>query len=202
MGLIRDLQLRGDLTKESIKEGILSIRKTLTNPDQLVVEQTYLYEYAKMHIERSKPTRKSGTIRQYNVSLGKIKSYEKRHRLKLRFRDVDMDFYNAFVNHCIKDLNLTNNSIGTHIKNIKMWMNASLDEGLHDSIAHRSRSFQKMSTPADTIYLSEDELKKMKNTILPNQRLENVRDIFLLACYTGVRSQDYGKLNNEHLIND
>ena len=28
------------------------------------------------------------------------------------------------------------------------------------------------------------------------QVVENVRDIFLLACYTGVRSQDYHKLNN------
>ena len=202
MEMIRHLQLVGDLTKESIKEGISELRESLTNPNQQAMAETYLYEYAKMHIERSKPTRRSGTIRQYNVSLKKIQSYEKRHRLKLRFKDVDMTFYNRFVNHCMQDLNLANNSISTHIKNIKMWMNAALDDGLHTSTAHQSRSFKKIDVPADTIYLTEEELHQIRTAIMPNKHLENARDIFLLACYTGVRSQDYHKLNKNNFVAD
>jgi len=202
MEMIRHLQLVGDLTKESIKEGVSELRESLTNPNQQAMVETYLYEYAKMHIERSKPTRRSGTIRQYNVSLKKIQSYEKRHRLKLRFKDVDMTFYNRFVNHCMQDLNLANNSISTHIKNIKMWMNAALDDGLHTSTAHQSRSFKKIDVPADTIYLTEEELHRIRTAIMPNKHLENARDIFLLACYTGVRSQDYHKLNKDNFVAD
>lgn len=202
MGLIRDLQVKGDLTKQSIKDGILSIRKTLTNPDQLASEQIYFYDYAQMHIERSKPTRKSGTIKQCNVSLGKIEMYEKHYKMKLRFDHIDMNFYNNFVEYCTTKQNLSYNSISMHIKNIKMWMNASLEERLHSSVAHRSRAFKKLNVPADTIYLTEQELALIKNAILPTQRLENARDIFLLACYTGLRSQDYDKLNREHLIQD
>jgi integrase len=41
---------------------------------------------------------------------------------------------------------------------------------------------------------------KIRYTTLPSQALENIRDIFLLACYTGVRSQDYHKLNNLNRI--
>ena len=37
---------------------------------------------------------------------------------------------------------------------------------------------------------------------MPYPHLENVRDLFVLACYTGVRIQDYGKLNSLHLINN
>ena len=202
MGLIRNLQLKGDLTKQNVKEGILSIRKALTNPDQPILEHTYFYEYAKMHIERSKPTRKSGTIKQCYVSLGKIELYEKHFKLRLRFDDIDMNFYNNFVEYCTTKQNLSHNSISMHIKNVKMWMNASLEEGLHTSVAHQRRAFKKINVSADTIYLTEQELALIKNAILPNQRLENARDIFLLACYTGLRSQDYDKLNQEHLIQD
>ncbi|NOQ72011.1 MAG: tyrosine-type recombinase/integrase [Crocinitomix sp.] len=202
MELIRTLQRDGDLSKSSIKEGIVKLRESLTNPIEHSNEETYFYDYAKHHIERSKPTRKSGTLRQYGVSLRKIESYEKHKRLRLRFKDVNLDFYNSFVSYCTKDLDLCNNTIGTHIKNIKMWMNASKEDNLHTCTAHQSRSFQKIATPADTIYLNEEELHKIKTTIMPTECLDNVRDIFILACYTGVRIQDYHKLNNEHLIND
>jgi integrase len=202
MEMMRHLQITGDLTKERIKEGIVKLRESSTNPTQLEALETYLYEYAKEHIERSKPTRKIGTTRHYKVSLNKIKSYEKKHGVKLRFNDVDLTFYNLFVQHCMNDLNLSNNSISVHVKNIKMWMNASLDDELHSNTKHMSKSFKKISVEADTIYLNEDELKRIKSAIFPNLYLDNVRDIFLLACYTGVRSQDYHKLNDQNFIND
>jgi len=63
-----------------------------------------------------------------------------------------------------------------------------------------SRSFKKPIEEAETIYLCEAELTLIKNTILPNKHLENAKDIFLLACYTGVRFQDYHKLNTGNLI--
>ena len=62
-------------------------------------------------------------------------------------------------------------------------------------------SFKKQVEDAETIYLNEDELLQMRTTILPNRHLDNVRDLFLLACYTGVRSQDYPKLTKDSLIN-
>jgi site-specific recombinase XerD len=104
------------------------------------------------------------------------------------------------MHFCIKNKTLSTNSISKVIKNIKMWMASAYEEGLHTNTTYASRMFKKPSEDAENIYLSEEELLKIRYTTLPSQALENVRDIFLLACYTGVRSQDYHKLNNNSRI--
>jgi integrase len=81
-------------------------------------------------------------------------------------------------------------------------MNSAHEEGLHTNVVYSTRSFKKPAEASENIYLSEAELKTLKITIMPNKHLEFVRDFFLLACYTGVRSQDYSKLNKSNLIND
>lgn len=121
--------------------------------------------------------------------------------MKLTFDKIDLAFYNSLVSYCITDLNLSANSIGNIIKNRKTFFHSAFKEGVHQNLIYLSRYFKKPSEESETIYLSEDELYRIKTTILPNRHLDNVRDLFLLACYTGVRSQDYDKLNKRSLIN-
>lgn len=202
MELVRDLQKSGKLTASNLKHGIADLKEQLTAPDIEREKEEYLLPYVEAYIERSKATRKSGTIRQYKVSYGKLKSYERNHRIKLRFGDLGINFYNQFVKHCREDLGLSENSIGTHIKNIKSWMNAACIDGLHQNLSFQTKAFKRVSEKADTIYLNEDELKRTIMTVMPHDYLENVRDIFVLACYTGVRIQDYKKLDRFHLTPD
>ncbi|MEZ4936516.1 MAG: tyrosine-type recombinase/integrase [Crocinitomicaceae bacterium] len=200
MELIRQLQKDGLLCREEIKHGIVQIREHLTNPESK--REVGLSEYAEMSIERCISTHKSGTIRQLKVSLGKLKLYEKSRRKRLKFSDINMHFYHDFVSFCTTEMELAVNSVGTHIKNIKFWMNQSMIDGLHDNTVHQNRAFKKLSEPADTIYLNEDEIKQIRYAIMPSESLDNVRDIFILACYTGVRINDYHKLDAFHMINN
>lgn len=198
--LIRSLQKEGKLSNHSLKKGIKELKESRTKPTIQSESSTYLVSFAKKHIEQSSVSRKNGTIRQYRVSLNKLISFEEKHRTKLTFEDVNLDFYNLFLLHCTKDLNLAKNTISTHIKNIKMWMNQALVEGLHENRLHQTKFFAKTTEKADTIYLDEEELARIKQASLPSLTLDRVRDIFLLACYTGVRIQDYHKLNTFNLV--
>lgn len=200
MELIRKLQRKGELSRSNITNGVQEIKERLTNPSS-AEDQTNFIAYVEKFIERVASIRKEATVKQYRNGLTKLKEYEGTKRTKLTFETIDHDFYNSFVTHCMKNLNLSTNSIGKLIKNIKLWMGTAHEEGLHSNMIYSTRSFKKPVEDAATIYLSEDELLKIRNAVLPNY-LDNVRDIFLLACYTGVRSQDYGKLNNDSLINN
>lgn len=202
MELVRKLQREGRLGKFEIKEGIADLRERLTNPPENIDHTIYLVEFAEKHIEESMSIRKDGTIRHYKVSLGKLKAFEKHHKEKLRFDDIDLRFYDRFIYFLQTEHKLSNNTLGTHIKNLKMWMNVSKLNGYHNQIFHESRVFKTPTEPADTIFLSEDEINKIIQTIMPYPHLENVRDLFVLACYTGVRIQDYNKLDSLHLINN
>ena len=48
-------------------------------------------------------------------------------------------------------------------------------------------------------YLTPVELKVMEEVLLPSERLEHVRDIFIFCCYTGLAYADVSKLNSSHI---
>lgn len=202
LGLIRGLQLKGELSKINLTNGINEIRLKLTDPDFSSEKDQRIVLYAKRFIENSNGVRKASTLRQISSTLTKLENFEKTKRMKLTFDKIDLTTYNNLVAYCTSELNLSTNSIGNVIKNLKMFMHSAFEEGLHQNLIYRSRYFKKPSEESEAIYLNEAELQRMKMTILPNRHLDNVRDLFLLACYTGVRSQDYDKLNNDSLINN
>jgi integrase len=201
MEMIRKLQGKGELSRKNISEGVQQIKQRLTDPSS-IENETYFTKYIQKHMERSKSIRKPSTVKQYQNGLNKLRAYEKTKRTRLTFETINHDFYNSFIEYCMKNLNLSVNTIGTLIKNIKMWMGTAYEEGLHTNMTYTSRSFKKLVEDAETIYLTEEELGLIRTTIMPNPYLENTKDIFLLACYTGVRSQDYHKLNKDNFINE
>lgn len=202
MDMIRTLQRSEKLSREAIREGVIKLRDKKFYPEVSENRITSIVDYAKSHIERVKANRKNGTIRQYKLSLSKLIEFEKSYSRKLLFDNIDMDFYHAFVGYCTNDLSLSTNSVGTHIKHVKVWMTASRVDGLHTNMIYQNRAFKKPIEESDSIYLTEEELDRLLNTKMPSPHIENVRDIFILACYTGVRVQDYKKLNHQHITSD
>lgn len=202
LSLIRTLQQKGELSSANIINGINEIRLKLTDPDFSIDNDQRIVFYAERFIQSSEGIRKPATLKQLRNTLVKLKKYEQVKKVKLTFDKTDLTFYNSLVSYCITDLNPSTNSIGNIIKNLKTFFHSAFEEGVHENLIYRSRYFKKPSEESEAIYLSEAELQRMKMTILPNRHLDNVRDLFLLACYTGVRSQDYNKLNKESLINN
>jgi integrase len=202
LSLIRTLQQKGELSSANIINGINEIRLKLTDPDFSIDNDQRIVFYAERFIQSSEGIRKPATLKQLRNTLVKLKKYEQVKKVKLTFDKTDLTFYNSLVSYCITDLNPSTNSIGNIIKNLKTFFHSAFEEGVHENLIYRSRYFKKPSEESEAIYLSEAELQRMKMTILPNRHLDNVRDLFLLACYTGVRSQDYNKLNNDSLINN
>ncbi|MEO1418484.1 MAG: site-specific integrase [Bacteroidota bacterium] len=51
----------------------------------------------------------------------------------------------------------------------------------------------------DRDFLTQEELNQLKNKSFPTARLEQVRDIFVFACYTGLAYADVAKLTPDNL---
>lgn len=68
-------------------------------------------------------------------------------------------------------------------------------DGLHQCTDFQHRDFRKIEEEVDTIYLGNDELQTLFDLNLTNDaRLDRVRDLFLIGCYTGLRFSDYSEL--------
>lgn len=140
------------------------------------------------------------TIQVYNNTLNRLKSFEAKYRRKIDFPTIDIDFYTDFTEYLSKELKLASNTIGKDIKTLKTILNEATERGLNNNLQYRSRKFSTTSEKTDSIYLTETELQEMENLDLSeNRKLDSVRDLFLIGCYTGLRYSDFSKLTPEHI---
>jgi hypothetical protein len=117
----------------------------------------------------------------------------------LNFEDITIDFYNSFLAF-FNDKGYSPNTIGRHIKHLKVLMRQSKDEGLHNSSEYQRKGFEVITAKVENIYLSEDELKRMFDLDLSgNRQMDIARDVFLCGCYTAQRFGDYSKINKSNI---
>lgn len=161
---------------------------------QIIINESKAGELTTKEGTRIKPK----TIVSYNATLNTLTDYETDKKKKLKFSDITIDFYNKFVKF-LNDKNRAVNTIGGHIKNIKLFMKFANDRGLTDNKDFQKKEFAKISEETDTIYLNETELLKIYNKDFSNsKKLDTVRDIFIIGCYTGLRFSDLKQLRKEH----
>jgi integrase len=95
------------------------------------------------------------------------------------------------------------NTIGSRIKNLKVFMGEAMERGLTDNTHFKSSRFKKPYEKSESIYLTLDEIKAIYELDLSeNTRLEKVRDLFIIGCYTGLRFSDLEQLCTDNLIDN
>ena len=142
------------------------------------------------------------TIFQFDNLKRHLENYQKAKKTKIDFDKIDLTFYNDFVEYLITKLKLAPNTIGKLITNLKVFMREAFDEGVTTNNIFTHRKFRSISSVADTIYLTPTEIKEIANLDLKtNLKLDRVRDMFIIGCYTGLRFSDIINIKPEH-IND
>jgi hypothetical protein len=117
----------------------------------------------------------------------------------INFQDITIDFYKKFL-YFFNKKNYSSNTIGRHIKQLKVIMRSAKEEGLHNNVEFQNQSFQAMSEKVDNIYLTEVELKKLLDLDLSNNKqLEIIRDVFLCGCYIAQRYSDYSRIRESFI---
>jgi integrase len=135
------------------------------------------------------------TIKQYQTTLNKLKSFESVKKIKIKFNNLDLKFYDDFVYYCKVDEKLANNSIGGHIKNIKMWCRNIEIQGFGINQQYKHHSFATISNPTYDIYFKEEEVNLIFNhDFSSSERLSNARDLFVIGLRTGLRISDFTRL--------
>jgi integrase len=104
------------------------------------------------------------------------------------------------MKYCL-DKKYSPNTIGSYIKNIKVFMNEAVDKKLTTNTEYKSRRFKKVSEEAENIYLTQTELTKIyEKDFSKKKNLDRIRDMFIIGCYTGLRYSDLFTINNDNLI--
>ncbi|NEV94191.1 site-specific integrase [Psychroflexus sp. YR1-1] len=141
------------------------------------------------------------SMKPIKTTIAKIEQYESIYG-PLEFDDIDLLFHEQFINMLLDD-GYSPNYIGNHIKNIKTIMNNAFERKYHKSLDYKTRSFTQPKGESDHIYLTHEEIEKIKNVDLSKQRnsdfLNRVRNLFLISCYSGLRVSDLLNLTADNI---
>lgn len=153
----------------------------------------------RVNVSSKKPITQ-GTVKTYIVTRNILKDFITFTKSKIDFDNIDLDFYGDFTAYLQAKRLQSINSVGKHIKIIKTIMNEAIEDGLTTNAAYKSKRFVSVQEKADTIYLTESELLKLwKLDLTDEPKLERVRDLFLVGCYTGLRYSDFSVLHPDQI---
>ncbi len=175
--------------------------KPVANQPETLIEFTSLFiEEAltgKRLIPESGKRYETNTLRAFSTSLRHLEAFTRTTRYQLTFDAISERFYRQFTTY-LTAANLGQNSIGKIIKNIKTLLTLAYKEGYHQNRAFES--FKKPKETTTAVYLTSTDLETLYHLDLTqNSRLERVRDLFLVGCYTGLRFSDWNKVLPENL---
>ena len=183
------------------------IKNFFGRADKNELHKIYFIDWIQKFIDES-PIRlyqgepvKKRTIQHYVTTKYKLDNYEKHFNTKLRFQDVGLEFYRNFLFYCQNIEKINNNTIGGYVTNLKKWCKSIDIEGLPINQQYRHSEFSTISNKTKDVYLNEDEINTVFNhDFSHSERLDNVRDNFIIGLRTGLRISDFMQLKRINII--
>lgn len=174
--------LMTDYTSDTV--GVTAIRNKLKNNASLDV-----FKYADGHIARLLKEGKVGTANRDRSVFQKLKIYIDRNTLPVgNFTTQVLEDYRLYLQHTLGN---TENTIATNLKVIRAVINKIYDEYNLDQSKNPFRNLKITSHESERVYLTETEVTKIIDVELsPKHSLDNIRNIFLFECFTGLRISD------------
>lgn len=139
-------------------------------------------------------------------------TYEKFNAVKNHLREFDEGlsfelFTESYLNDYMDFLqkkNMRNSTIIKQMDYLKWFLRWCTKKGYCHNTAYEDFNPKLKSAPKKVIFLTNDELNRLKTVEIPHnkQYLERVRDVFLFCCFSGLRYSDVYNLKRSDVKPD
>lgn len=164
-----------------------------------------MFETLDLYIEEKKGKVSPDQIKDYKSLKKHLTNFKEHSSQPVTFRNLNLKFYNEFMDYLFYKaekpdgtIGLLTNSAGKVVRLLKGFVNYQIAKRTIPAID--LTHFKVVEEETDAIYLSEKELASIYNLDLSDDKeLEEIRDIFIVGCYTGLRYSDLSILSPEHI---
>ena len=156
----------------------------------------YIKDYAKLvGISKTKKTCDRYKLTQRRIEEFMNTEYK---RTDIAVNEVTPQFITKLEIFLRSHYRLSNNYVMKMIQRFRSIYQVAIDNGW----AHKNPfvSFKLKFENTERGYLTMDELTKLMNKQLISKRLEQIRDVFVFSCFTGLAYCDAQALTQEHII--
>jgi len=151
------------------------------------------------YINQRAPNKATTTIKKYRTSYNHFKTFIESTQRTFTPNSVNQDLYDDFVNYLLEEKDLVDNSVGSVIKPWRVFLRWLLDKGYTFDVD--LKKFKILSAPPTIIPLTREELNRLEQYDFgKNKSLDQVRDVFIVSCFTGYRYSDMKRLGKQHIV--
>ncbi|MCB0843212.1 MAG: site-specific integrase [Bacteroidetes bacterium] len=163
---------------------------------------TTLLEYVRKYIEKS--TKHPRTIKKYQGVQNHLKRFQEYRGKVITFDQINLEFAEEFEQWLYKHTDVSSQTtLSKVIQILKEFVRDAYENGYHQSTSFQSRKFAVPRVKTSKQYLELDELEKLaKHNFESDMQLEQVRDLWVIAAYTGLRYSDFSRLKKKHIIHE
>lgn len=205
---------------KSIFEAENYISEIQESIERLGTENKTFFEAFDEWIEISRSTKTESTVKQLNACKNNLALFEGHIKKDISFKDIDPNFYDSLVSFYFNELDMSNNTVGNQIKNLKAFLHwiikrykIKLDISEFKVLRERTTIIYHSQEELERIYKldfpSDEELKEKYNAIwqklykreFPGRGpLLQGRDLHVFECQTSLRVSDRKRLSKEHIF--
>jgi integrase len=142
-----------------------------------------------------------GTLDNYYSVKKHLEAYAKDKKYRIDFDTITVDWFYSYVSYLKKTVGIKHNTIAKDIRILKAFMNKGVRLQWTNNLAFKDADFTIEEEDKDSVYLTNDEIISLYNfNFKHNRTLEEVRDLFVFGCFTGLRYSDYSNIRAENII--
>ncbi len=146
-----------------------------------------------------------GTRKDYANTLMHLKAFDEYRGRTATWKEMGYEYYLELVNY-LKEKQLKGSTIDKIIKNLKLFLqqadlqdNITVNQDFKRIISGKSLFAKVNREETDHVYLDEAEIKMITDAKMPDARLAEIRDLFIIQCWSGLRISDLSRLELDNI---
>lgn len=187
LSVIKEIEDSGEeLTVELVKERMLIALGKKESRE--IKGKMDMWDYFDFFIAEMKRKRGEKASRYFQNARDKLYGFN----WKLKWKDIDKKTYLRYVSY-LEDKGYSANYMGTLINKIRIMCNRAWEEEIQQATDHKK--WKLMGELVESTYLTVDEIEKIYNLKIEKKGHALARDLFIVGCWTGLRSINYLKID-------
>jgi len=188
-----------------------NLRINVLKPDTNEEKKTYLLYHIEKYIKQA-PSKKikgksalgleENTIKKYITFKNMMLRYEAVIKKKIKFEHLTKDFIDRFIHWLRIEQGYGENYAGKQIDHLKTMCNDAKKYDVKiNSYSESIERFKENDNDRYIVTYTLDEIETIRNTEMPNERLENTKKWMLLGFEIGQRGSDLLKIDKSKITN-
>jgi site-specific recombinase XerD len=142
----------------------------------------------------------AGTIERYLTAYKHLQSFIRKQYKSEDFllRDINYSFIKNFEFYLKSERNCAHNTTVKYIKNTKKIIRIAMSNGWIKQDPFKDIKYR--LDDVEAVYLTDEDLAALVNKEIEITRIDQVRDVFLFCCFTGLAFSDVKALKKENII--